>query len=113
LRRRERERPVVDEARRPRVAHEHRGDDELELVGQAQGQQLGQNPTAALDHEPPDAAAAQVVEHPGQVDGGSGVHHGRRPGQSPLEKWHRRRRGEDHRPRTGFGEDPRTRVEVS
>jgi len=42
----------------------------VEFVSDVQGEELGVELAAALDHEAADAALAEVVEHGSEVDGG-------------------------------------------
>ena len=59
-----REAPVAHEARRARVADEERRHDELQLVDEVVGQELGVHDAAALDHEPLHAAVGEVLAEP-------------------------------------------------
>src|SRR3954452_9302003 len=62
------EAPVVDQPPGPGVADEERRDDQVQLVGQVGSQQLGQDPPAALDHQPAYAATVQVLAHAAEVE---------------------------------------------
>ena len=75
----EREAAVADEPAGPRVADEERRDDQLQLVGQVGGEELGVHGAAALDHQPAYAARAQVLAHPAHVDRPAAVDDGGRP----------------------------------
>jgi uncharacterized membrane protein YbhN (UPF0104 family) len=72
-----REPAVAHEPRRPRVADEERSDHQVQLVGDAGGEELRVHRFAALDHQPGHAAGVQVAEHPAQVNGLARVDHGR------------------------------------
>ena len=61
------------EPRRGRVTDEERGDDQVQLVHQAAGQELGAEPGAALHHEPADAPPGQVGQHAQSSRSGSPV----------------------------------------
>src|SRR6476619_8643179 len=63
-----REASVADEPLRPGVAHEERRDDQLQLVRKAGREELSEDLPAALDHQPPDAAGAQVLDDPAHFD---------------------------------------------
>ena len=60
-------RPSLDEPPGPRVADEERRDDEMQLVGQVGGEELRVHRPAALDHQPPHAAAVEVLADPVHV----------------------------------------------
>ena len=53
--------PVADEARGARVADEERRDDECSSSTRSSEEKLGVHDAAALDHELPDAAIAEVL----------------------------------------------------
>src|SRR4051812_19836666 len=59
--------PRVDEPRRVRIADEERRDREVQLVGEAGGEELRVDRAAAFHHQPADVAFAQVVEDFPQV----------------------------------------------
>jgi hypothetical protein len=62
-----REHPARDEPRRLGLAHEERRDGEVQLIHEARGEELGQDPGAALDHQSADPAAAKVGQDVGQL----------------------------------------------
>ena len=68
---------VLDEARGPRVADEEGGHDEVELVGQPGGEELGVDAAAALDHQPAGAAVVEVLDQPPHPHLRAAVDHGR------------------------------------
>ena len=72
-----REPTVADEPPGPGVADEERCDDQVQLVGEVGGQELGVHRPAALDHQPVHAPGVQVLAHPSHVDRLAAVDHGR------------------------------------
>src|ERR1700694_5921953 len=80
---------IADEPLRPGVAHEERRHDQVQLVRKAGREELGEDLPAPLDHQPPDAAGAQVLAD---------------PTHSPA-----RRRGPWRPPRAGTEPPPRRR----
>ena len=59
-----REAAVADEPAGAGVAHEERRDDQVQLVGEVGGEELGVHGPAALDHQPAHAAGVQVLARP-------------------------------------------------
>src|SRR5205085_10710759 len=74
-----REMAVADKPRGTRVAHEERGDDQLQLVDEVAGQKLGVNCPATFDHQTPYAALAEVLRVAAHLDVHAGGHLGRPP----------------------------------
>ena len=68
---------VAHEPRGPGVADEEGRDDQLQLVGEVVGQELGVHLAAALDHQPLHAAVAEVLADPAHLDRLAAVDDGR------------------------------------
>ena len=64
----EREPPAAHEAAGSGIAHEERRDDELQLVGEVTGEELGEHLAATLDHQTPHPPVTEVGGHAPQVD---------------------------------------------
>ena len=72
-----REAAVRDEARGPGIADEEGRDDQLQLVDEVVGQELGVHRPAALDHQPVHSAGAEVFAEPSHPDPPAAVDNGR------------------------------------
>jgi peptidoglycan/LPS O-acetylase OafA/YrhL len=108
-----REAPVAHEARGARVADEEGRHDELQLVDQVVGQELGVDDASALDHEPLHAAVGKVLAEPAHPHARATVHdRGHRP-EPRLGIGHPRARGVDELLGLAGGEEVRARVEVA
>src|SRR5262249_60793830 len=86
------ERAVADAPARVGGGDEGGRDDELPLVDQVVGQELGGDGAAALDHQPLDAAGCQVGAEAAHLDAVAAVDHGRdlsQPGAGVADAWAR------------------------
>lgn len=70
----------VEESRRAWLSDDDRGDGQLDLVGEPVGEERSMHSPAAFDHEPADAAVAEVVEQLAEVDLGAEGDDLRQPG---------------------------------
>ena len=66
---------VADEAAGPRVADEERRHDQVQLVGEPAGEELGVHRPAALDHQPPHAAGVRGPRSSSDVDRLAAIDH--------------------------------------
>ena len=108
----ERERAVVDEAAGRGVADEERRDDEVQLVGDVLGQELGVDGAAALDHQAAYAALVQVLAQPAHRDPVTAVDDGGDRAEPGAGRGDLRGRAVDELLRVAGREEPGRRVEV-
>ena len=92
-----------------RVADEERRDDELQLVGQVVGEELGVDDAAALDHQPPHAAVGEVVAQPAHPHAPPAVDDRRRRRRAAAARRRPARGGVDELLGLAGGEEARRR----
>ena len=107
-----REPAVADEPPGPRVADEERRHDQVQLVGEVGGQELGVHRPAALDHQPLDAPGVEVLAEPPHVHRLAAVDHGRHRPEPRPGLGHRRARAVDQLLGVAGGEEVRARVQL-
>src|SRR4029453_15999915 len=96
---------VAHEPWGPGVADEEGSDDQLQLVGEVVGQELGVHLAAALDHQPPPAAGAEVLADPAHLHRLATVDYGRHLSKSRAGVDHPLARAVDELLRVAGGEE--------